>query len=347
MPRAKTRLYDNATLSVIIRFHTEDRLAFLEEAIFSLAIQEWVDLEILVVLQNGTEDLRQAVAEIVNHQPWPVGPQHKIITVDIPGNIDGRSTLLNRGIEHATGRYLAFLDDDDFVYHHGYTTLIRQLMRGEHAIAVGGCRRAVVQYESQHWFVQTKDNFFNWGRSRSDLFKENFVPIHSYVIDRSRISTFELSFNDSLSLLEDYDFLLRLFAEFEPDFSTLDVPVCEYRIRTDGSNSIPHTPNASPEARAKLKQAQQHIHERKKSLISRMPLFEQIELTRGLNLGNTVQAPEGSMESRRVMLKVAQEIYEFFSRHPWWEERLSKALHNGWEVYSRHKQKRMGKPLAG
>ncbi len=350
VPRIKARLYDNATLSVIIRFHKEERLAFLEEAIFSLAIQDWPDLETLVVLQNGTEKLRQTVSDIINNQPWPAPPKYKIIMVQVPEDADGRSTLLNRGIEQARGRYVAFLDDDDFVYHHGYTTLIRQLMKGGLAIAVGGCRRALIQYEAQHWFVRKKDDFFKWGRSRSDLFKENFVPIHSYVIDRSRTVSFDLAFDESLPLLEDYDFLLRLFSHFEPDLSALDVPVCEYRVRMDGSNSIAHTPNASSEVRAKQKRAQRRIYETKKSLLFRMPLIEQIELASGMNkpLHEMVsgRTTEELIENRRVLLKIAYEIYAFFGQHPRWEELLGNLLHSGWDAYGRFKKRRMGKNLA-
>jgi hypothetical protein len=340
--RARPRLYDNTTLSVLIRFHSEDRLPFLEEAIFSLAIQDWSDIETVVVLQNATEKMKRAVKEIINHQPWQHPPRYKVLFVNVAEGVDGRSVLLNEGIKHATGRYLAFLDDDDFVYQHGYTTLIEQLKSGGRAVAVGGCRRAKIQYESNHWCVQTKDNFFNWGRSRFDIFKENFVPIHSYVIDRSRTGSFDLSFDDSLSRLEDYDFLLRLFAEFEPDFNALDTPVCEYRIRTDGSNSIAHTLSAPPSVVALQRQAQQFIFERKKSLIGKMPPEAQVELTKSLAkmLKETPdeRTQEEIDENSRVLFKLVQDIYLFFSEHPWWEEQFSKFMHAGWKVYKKYRR---------
>ncbi len=75
-----------------------------------MALQNWADIEPIIVLQNGTDDLEQVIIDMLDHQPWRVPPQHKIVSVQIPEGMDGRSVLLNRGIERATGRYLSFLD---------------------------------------------------------------------------------------------------------------------------------------------------------------------------------------------------------------------------------------------
>jgi len=349
--RAGVEPGDNQTLSVILRFHKEERLPFLEEAIFSLAIQDWHDIEVIVVLQNGTEELRCAVVDIIGRQPWPAAPKYEVFIVPVAEGMDGRSTLLNEGIARAGGRYLAFLDDDDFVYQHGYVTLINQLVSGGRAVAIGGCRRANIRYVRNHWYVQSKDNSFSWGRRRLDLFTENFVPIHSYVIDRSRLGSFDLRFDDACPPLEDYDFLLRLFTSFDPDFCKIDVPVCEYRIRMDGSNSIAYVPDAPPEVVLKQKRAQKLIRERKRTLVRQMPAEQQRELKEVLCPGLfdehkkdvAPSAPEGSSAcpslaaessapaqpdcEQRVLLQLTREVYVFFSRHPWWELQLSHMLH--------------------
>ena len=352
MPDINPTFRDNTRLSVIVRFHKEERLPFLDEAVFSLAIQDWCDLEVIIVLQNGTEKLRRAVEAIIHQQPWPNSPQYQIVIVPIAEGIDGRSTLLNQGIEHATGRFLSFLDDDDYVYHHGYVTLIRQLLNGGSAMAVGGCRRALMQPHDDHWFVQTKDLFFAWGRTRLDLFRENFIPIHSYVIDRSRLGDFKLYFDDAMPPLEDYDFLLRLCAEFEPDFAQVETPVCEYRIRLDGSNSLAYVPDAPPHVIAAQKRAQRLIKERKESLIRHMPAADlaklkedllesvserQVDSQQNEHAQETVgETPDYETEpDNRVLLKITQDIYLFFSRHPQWERRLSNTLHGGWRAYKK------------
>lgn len=313
----KPNAYDNTTLSVIIRFHKKERLPFLEEAIFSLAIQHWNDLETIIVLENGTDDIRDAVTEIIEHQPWPSVLRYKILSVDFPTDIDGRSALLNHGISNATGRYVSFLDADDVVYQHGYSTLIRQLMEGDRSVAIGGCRTAETLHGRDHWFIKIKKMpYLAWGRTRLDVLRLNFVPLRSYVIDRARIGDFPLFFDDAFSPLEGYDFLLRLSEIFRPDFSRLSVPVHEYRIRLDGSNSFPHVNNAPPQATEAEERARLLIKERKREATCLMTIDE-------------AAAYEGLLSERRRLPLVAARYFSrylnilrdgldaLFLRHPW------------------------------
>jgi glycosyltransferase involved in cell wall biosynthesis len=342
----------NQTLSIIIRFHMPERLPFLDEALFSLAIQAWPDLELVIAVQNGTEELKQAIAEIFDRQPWPSSPPpYAILLVSIPEGMDGRSTLLNRGIDHATGRYLAFLDDDDVVYQHGYSTLIGQLENSGLAVAVGGCRTARVQRVSDHWFVLTKEMPFAWGRTRNDLLRDNFIPIHSYVIHRALISPGDLYFNDECPPLEDYDFLLRLCAKYEFDFSQLEIPVCEYRIHT--LNSIPYTADAPPSAFASHARAQEIINEKKKTLQCAVSVGELVDL---LNKLREQERERAVMEARllqseidkqtgerRFLNTVTRKTYQFFGRFPSLEVKVSNATHAAWKAYKGIKAKWINK----
>lgn len=340
----EVRGYDNHIISTIVRFHNPQRLPFLEEAVFSLAIQQWPEVETIVVLQNGNDELKKQITEIINHQPWIAPPKYQIISVNIPAGIDGRSTLLNQGMKHATGRFLAFLDDDDVIYQHGYATLIQQLLDGGRAVAVGGSRNAKVEYVSHHWYVKEKERAFTWGRTQADLFWNNFVLIHSYVIDRSRLGDFHLYFDDELPPSEDYDFLLRLCAAFDFDFSKLSIPVCEYRIHT--SNSIPYRyiegADNSPEAIAAYERYQRAgniINERKKNLVCSMPVRELIELK------DTVAALQYQNESlareyEEVLHVIARKAHFIIRQHPWLHKRLGHIIHRGWQAYRKLKYHR-------
>ena len=66
----KSSPFSNDTLSVIIRCHKPQRIDFLDEALFSLAIQYWRDLEIIVVLQNGADEFKEAVINLIKRQPF-------------------------------------------------------------------------------------------------------------------------------------------------------------------------------------------------------------------------------------------------------------------------------------
>jgi glycosyltransferase involved in cell wall biosynthesis len=334
---ARERLEDGR-LSTVMRFHNRERLPLLEEALFSLANQFWHDHETIVVVQNGDQEIEKIISDMIISQPWSSTPCYKVLSVAIPKGVDGRSTLLNRGIQEATGRYLAFLDDDDVVYQHGYEVLVKQLKETDAAVAVGGCKMARTQYVSGHWFIQTKEDPFSWGRNRRDLLRDNFVPIHSYVVDRKRVESQELYFDDEMPPLEDYEFLLRLCSKHEFDFSNLDTPVCEYRIHE--LNSLPYTAGAPPESRTKHIRAQNLINERKSKINCLLPVSELLDLEqqKAVLQARVVELElEKQREQERFLNTVTLKIYNFFGRFQWLERQLSKTTHGAWNGYRKVK----------
>jgi hypothetical protein len=129
---------------------------------------------------------------------------------------------------------LTFVDAGDVVvYQHGYAALVGRLAESGRAVAVGGCRSAHVRDESGRRFVLRKDDF-TLGRSPLDLLGRRFAPACCHVIDRSRVGAFDLSFGASRGAGVERDFLARLYAAFEPDFSGRHVFVCERRLRAGG-----------------------------------------------------------------------------------------------------------------
>lgn len=298
--------FDNTTVTTIVRFHRRERLPLLAEAIASLSAQEWQDLEVVVTLQNPDRGLVGEVERIVRRQPWPAPPRFQIIKVDVPPGVDGRSDLLNRGLALASGRFLAFLDDDDVVYPHGYATLVRQLLAGGRAVAVGGYCKSYLRREAEGWRVMARESAAAHDASRLTLFRYNFVPLHSYVIDRSRLGGYELYFDDELPPAEDYDFLLRLFAAFEPDFSRYDVAVCEYRVHD--LNSIGRALDYPDERPPALSRALSLIEERKKTLRCVVTAGELAALT------EDVARLRG--ESERMLCGLARRANGFIDRHP-------------------------------
>ena len=89
------------TVSVIIPTHNRARL--LPLTLFSVLRQQEVDLEVLVVDDGSTEDLRGVVGEL-NH------PRVRLLRHESP---QGVSVARNRGVAEAGGRWIAFVDDDD------------------------------------------------------------------------------------------------------------------------------------------------------------------------------------------------------------------------------------------
>jgi hypothetical protein len=232
-----TALRDNTTLSAVVRVGGRGvAAAALDETFFSLTIQDWRDLELVVVLEDERDELARAVAATVEAQPWPAAPRYRLLRPGDAGREVGRGALLTRAVAEAGGRFLTILDAGEVVvYQHGYAALVARLLESGRAVAAGGCRVAHVRGEAGRGFVLTKDDF-TLGRSPLELFGKRLAPLCAHVIDRARLGGFELSFKDSARA--ERDFLARLYAATEPDFSTRGVFVCERRLRAGGAGGI-------------------------------------------------------------------------------------------------------------
>jgi len=274
-------------ISVVVRFHDPEKLPQLDEALFSLSCQTYSKIQVILVVQRNTqmdESFLNALKLLIAKQPFEDPAIHKAAYVDIPNGMDGRSELLNQGIKLADGQYLAFLDYDDVVYNQSYELLIDRIRDSKFPVAVGGCILATQEritddanrehptnnYDGNpgHLYTVSKRPYLEPGSAKTklDLIAANFIPIHTFVLDRTQIDPTLLKFNTSLKCYEDYEVLLKLASKYEFDFKLLDTPLVEYRIRNDGSNTIP-THEASPQVRQQWEESKRYIENLKTNMM--------------------------------------------------------------------------------
>lgn len=225
-------------VDVIIRFHDLSRLWELERAAFSLAGQEHQPVRILLVTQRFSEEAqhtaRRAVEAVI---AWSPGISVAVLNFDRNDPADARSELVNLGFAEATGRYLALLDYDDVLNPEAYRLLVGRLRESEVAIAFA--RTPVVKADVHDGFLYARSISYPFsGESLADLFEGNFCPIHSYLMDRSRIPPNLLYFEPRLTIEEDWDFLMRLCAELPADFALRKTDIGLYFYKNDGSNTF-------------------------------------------------------------------------------------------------------------
>jgi glycosyltransferase involved in cell wall biosynthesis len=154
-----------------------------------------------------------------------------------PQPSDARSALLNLGIRRSSGRYLAFLDHDDVIYPETYRNLVNELILSRCALSFGSIVMKDAEIFQDALLVGSRRASFV-GSNLIDLFANNFCPVHSFVLDRSMVHAKDLWFDESLSKLEDYDFLLRLCAQYQSSFSLIHTIVGDYYIKSDNSNTL-------------------------------------------------------------------------------------------------------------
>ena len=172
-------------ISVILP--TFNRPTLLPRALESLKDQTYKYFEVIVVNDGGVD-----VGEIVSRYPFARYIQHD--------KNRGLSAARNTGIRAANGRYLAYLDDDDWYYSNHLATAI-QAIKG---------RRAV--YTEAHAidreFTGTR-YVFGQPFDREKQLSQNLFPCNTVLHERSLIDQVGY-FDETLPNSEDWDMWIRI-----------------------------------------------------------------------------------------------------------------------------------------
>jgi SAM-dependent methyltransferase len=196
-------------LSVLTRTQGK-RPDTLQETLLCLAAQECTDFECLVLAHDVSAEVLGDLQYLLDTLPANVAGQFRLIPV-MGG---GRSRPLNVGLEHARGRYVAILDDDDLAFAHWvgeFKTLSEE--RPGRVLRAG-----VVTQEAEHGRWLDRLEYRNIGGfnapypSEFDLLDhlvENHSPPCGLAFPRSAFRDLGITFDENLPVLEDWDVLLQ------------------------------------------------------------------------------------------------------------------------------------------
>jgi glycosyltransferase involved in cell wall biosynthesis len=189
-------------VSVLLAVHNGAR--FLGDAVESVLRQTIGDLE-LIVVDDASTDETPVILDAVSDE--------RLVVVRNDERA-GLASSLNRGLEHADGRFVARLDADDIAFPERLEQQVARI-RGEPRIAVVGC--GVIDLDESgrprrvHLLPQGS-TALHWHALFSSPF---FHP--TVLVDRGVLDENELRYDPSYLESEDYDLWTRLFAVADGD----------------------------------------------------------------------------------------------------------------------------------
>ncbi len=183
-----------STVSVIMPVYNGAR--FLAPAIRSILAQTYPDWELLVI-DDGSQDDSRAIA---------AGFDDPRIRVLVNGVNRGLVHTRNRGLDEATGRYVAFLDSDDIARPR---RLEKQIHHLEHHPELGGIGAWVQPIDAD-----STPSPYLWKLPGSAAITRSLLLFRGQFNTSAFTCRTELArrirFRDEIALAEDYDFYIRL-----------------------------------------------------------------------------------------------------------------------------------------
>jgi glycosyltransferase involved in cell wall biosynthesis len=234
VPLTKSKPAESTNDRVSVIIPTYNRFDLLLEAIKSAANQTHTNLEIIVVNDSSSEEAYYSYdfSSLVKEQ-GPHAPSLKII--HLPTNTKQlfgyacAGYVRNVGIKNSSGKYIAFLDDDDIWFP---TKIERQLK----AMQASNCKMSSTEgligygkydplqhykkYNSEHYHEILKGIYASAGSNAldhgfPDIWNLEFIQIHNCIICSSVLMEREMI--EQIGLMknvyngqEDYDYWLRL-----------------------------------------------------------------------------------------------------------------------------------------
>lgn len=191
-------------VSVIIPTHFRaDRL---RNAIESVINQTYRDLEIIIVSDGYDPDTEKLAEEAKKRDSR--------INYYSYNQSKGGNHARNVGIEHASGDFIAFLDDDD-IWYPSKIKLQMELIRSDASIGLVGCGIQVVNTVIHKNYVTI---FNDSGEQSKSILYRNIIGSTSCVLIRRTAIKECGKFDEDLPARQDHDLWIRICQKYKIDF---------------------------------------------------------------------------------------------------------------------------------
>jgi lipopolysaccharide biosynthesis protein len=207
-------------VTTIVRVHNGENFKMIKNALLCLLGMQGCVVQPLIAAQDLNELQKNELNEIINNYPWDISnkPILKFFESDSK-NKDLRSKMLNESLKEVKNRYIAFLDYDDLLFSTAYEWLLKRLYVSNKAIAFG--RVYVAQYDNHLQRILLREKTYEYGGTYREFLDINHAPIHSIMLDLSKLDISKIKYYDNQIYLEDYFLTLQLVKENNTDWEGL------------------------------------------------------------------------------------------------------------------------------
>ncbi|MGB4398118.1 MAG: glycosyltransferase [Daejeonella sp.] len=202
-------IYYKPLVSVVIPCYNHGH--YLSQAIESVINQSHPYKEIVVVDDGSTDN----TAEVCKSYP-----NVKYVLT----NRLGLSGARNAGIRYSTGRYLVFLDADDYLYPNAFKTNLKYFAYRKKAVFVSGAHDKV---DHEGNLLSSEKPMEKWSENYEGLLQGNYIAMEATVMYRAELF-YSFFFDPQLKACEDYDINLNITRHF-PSITHTE-KIAAYRI---------------------------------------------------------------------------------------------------------------------
>lgn len=143
----------------------------------------------------------------------------------------GLAATRNTGVKAAHGKYIAYLDDDDFYYPNHIETLVGFLESTDHKFAYTDAYRASQKLVNGELVTTKRDAAYSCDFDEDVILSCNFIPVLCVMHEKSCIDEVGC-FDELLKAHEDWDLWIRMSRAFP--FGHIKKITCEFTWRDDG-----------------------------------------------------------------------------------------------------------------
>jgi glycosyltransferase involved in cell wall biosynthesis len=191
--------------------------ATVEDTLRSVNMQDYDDIE-HIIIDGASKDETVAICEARGQRIT------KIISEPDKGIYDA----YNKGLTHATGEIIGFINSDDFYCSEDVITRVMNVFQDP---SIDACHADLVYVHPEQ--TDQVERFWKSKHITRKALTSGFVPAHPTVFLRRSVYNQVGNFDLKYRLAADYEFLLRTFYTFE--VSSQYVPEIWVRMRSGGA----------------------------------------------------------------------------------------------------------------